>query len=376
MLDYEGVLKYLFLAPGIALAITSMEDTVTKYSLEEKAKILQKNLYSIRKLSGIKASVFAKNLHISKQALNNWEGDKNKNAITPAQYGISLSALPAMGLTNPLLRCSTKTYATILFITFFPEYFTKEDFSNYQEIIAMLGSLANKSNQPFFNDLVNELPSEPPFDMKTKFDEILFMPEDDTKNTELDERFLVWSSFAGSLILFSSASKQGIITPYTIKEKMEILRSNIVNIRKLSGLTAESFAEYLHITKQTLNKWESDKYKNKLYFFQYALLISVLPFIGLTNDSLQCSKKTYASILFTILCPEYFTKEKFSYYQAKIPILCDLARFKNDYLARFEKIAAELPATLPFNIKLKYDELYNTSVDDLYALSGFDEELV
>lgn len=60
MLDYEGVLKYLFLAPGIALAITSMEDTVTKYSLEEKAKILQKNLYSIRKLSGIKASVFAK----------------------------------------------------------------------------------------------------------------------------------------------------------------------------------------------------------------------------------------------------------------------------------------------------------------------------
>lgn len=369
MLNYEEALKYLFLAPG--MVINTTENAVTTYSIEEKMEILQKSLYSIRKLSGIKASEFAKKLYISKQALNNWETDKNKNTITLAQYGMLLTNLPTMGLNNPLLRCSAKTFATILFIIFFPEYFTKKDFSNYQEIIAMLGNLTNKSHQSYFNDLINELPASPPFDMKREFEKRLFIPTYDTKNTELDEKFLIWISLAPSLIFFASSSKQGVVTTYSLEEKMEILRSNLINIRKLSGYTAEKFAELLHITKQTLNKWEADKYKNKLDFFQYSLLISVLPFIGLNNPSLRCNTKTYASILFTILCPEYFSKETFSNYQEKIPLLSDLARFKNAYLPRFEKIVAELPTELPFNIKSKFDELFNTPVEDLYILSNF-----
>ena len=171
MLNYEETLKYLFLAPGMAIFNTFTENTVTKYSVEEKIEILQKNLYSIRKLSGIKASDFAKKLYVSKQALNNWETDKNKKTINLAQYGMLLTVLPTIGLSNPSLRCSTKTFATILFIIFFPEYFTKKDFSNYQEIIAMLGNLTNKSHQSFFNSLIQELPSNPPFDMKEKFEQ-------------------------------------------------------------------------------------------------------------------------------------------------------------------------------------------------------------
>ena len=384
MLDYQELLKYLFLAPGLVIyntfntTNTKNEDIiikhlgiVTKYSVKEKIEILQKNLHSIRKLSGIKASDFSKKLYISKQTLNNWETDKN--TINLASYGMLTTFLPTLGLNNPLLRCSTKTFATILFITFFPEYFTKKDFSNYQEIIAMLGNLSNKSHQSFFDELINELPSNPPFDMKEKFNQALLMPSDSEKNTEIDDHFLLWSFVLPSLILFASSTKQGVVTKYSIKEKAEILRSNLIYVRKISGLTAEAFAQKLSITKQTLNKWESDKYQNKLSFSQYNLLIGALPFYA-DKNSLLCSFKTYASILFTILCPEYFSKEVFSNYQNKISILCDLARSKDTYLSRFEKLEAELPSEMPFNIKLKFNELFNTPINDLYALSNFNFE--
>lgn len=138
------------------------------------------------------------------------------------------------------------------------------------------------------------------------------------------------------------------ITRYTLEEKIDIVQSNIANIRKLSGLQTIQFAKTLQITKQALNNWETKK--NKINFAQFILLTNVFQmFVRFYSKfpSIKCDEKTFKVIVFIIVYPEYYSKEEFKKYQETITALADLSRNHTQVSSIFKSLIKELPDDIP-----------------------------
>lgn len=134
------------------------------------------------------------------------------------------------------------------------------------------------------------------------------------------------------------------LTIYTLEEKVDILQSNIANIRKLSGLQTIQFAKYLQITKQALNNWETKK--NKINFAQYILLTNFFQYLP-DFPSIKCDKNTFKVIVSIIVFPELYSREELKKYQETITALADLSRNNTQVSTIFKALIKELPDSIP-----------------------------
>ena len=150
-------------------------------------------------------------------------------------------------------------------------------------------------------------------------------------------------------------------TIYTLDEKMDILQSNIANIRKLSGLQTIKFAQRLKITKQALHNWETKK--NKINYAQYSLLTDFFLSLPLLK-SIKCDAYSFLKIVVILLYPELYSKEDLKKYQETITALANLSRNNSQVSTIFNELLKNLPSKLP-------EELFSLNKDHAKLLNYF-----